>query len=62
MLYLTTFRSNVFHIGSYPISMKREVLLAVKFKQRYHLGCHVRWVPCHHSMARPQVADEGDGL
>jgi hypothetical protein len=18
---------------------------------------HVRWVPCHHSMARPQVAD-----
>jgi hypothetical protein len=22
----------------------------------------VRWVLCHHSMARPQVADEGDGL
>jgi hypothetical protein len=20
------------------------------------------WVPCHHSMARPQVADGGDGL
>jgi hypothetical protein len=20
---------------------------------------HVRWVPCHHGMARPQVADEG---
>jgi hypothetical protein len=20
------------------------------------------WVPCHHGMARPQVADEGDGL
>jgi hypothetical protein len=23
---------------------------------------HVRWVPCHHSMARPQVADGGNGL
>jgi hypothetical protein len=23
---------------------------------------HVRWVPCHHSMARPQVEDGGDGL
>jgi hypothetical protein len=22
----------------------------------------VRWVPCHHGMARPQVADGGDGL
>jgi hypothetical protein len=24
--------------------------------------CHVKWVPCHHGMARPQVADGGDGL
>jgi hypothetical protein len=23
---------------------------------------HVRWVPFHHGMARPQVADAGDGL
>jgi hypothetical protein len=23
---------------------------------------HVRWVPCHHGMAHPQVADGGDGL
>jgi hypothetical protein len=23
---------------------------------------HVSWVPCHHGMARPQVADGGDGL
>jgi hypothetical protein len=22
---------------------------------------HVKWVPCHHGMARPQVADGGDG-
>jgi hypothetical protein len=24
--------------------------------------CHVTWVPCHHVMARPQVADGGDDL
>jgi hypothetical protein len=23
---------------------------------------HVRWVPCHHGMARPQVADGGHVL
>jgi hypothetical protein len=23
---------------------------------------HVRWVPCHHGMARPRVADGGDAL
>jgi hypothetical protein len=23
---------------------------------------HVRWAPCHHGMASPQVADGGDGL
>jgi hypothetical protein len=23
---------------------------------------HVSWVPCHHGMARPQVADGGDAL
>jgi hypothetical protein len=22
----------------------------------------VKWVPCHHGVARPQVADGGDGL
>jgi hypothetical protein len=26
------------------------------------LTSHVRWVPCHHGMARPQVADGGDAL
>jgi hypothetical protein len=25
-------------------------------------GNHVRWAPCHHGMARPQVADGGDAL
>jgi hypothetical protein len=23
---------------------------------------HVRWVPCHHDMARPQVVDGEDAL
>jgi hypothetical protein len=23
---------------------------------------HVKWVPCYHGMARPQAADEGEGL
>jgi hypothetical protein len=22
---------------------------------------HIRWVPCHHGMALPQVADGGEG-
>jgi hypothetical protein len=26
------------------------------------LPVHVKWVPCHHGMARPRVADRGDGL
>jgi hypothetical protein len=26
------------------------------------LSIHVRWVPCHHGMARPQVADREDTL
>jgi hypothetical protein len=30
---------------------------------RERCGCsHVRWVPCHRGMARPQVADGGDAL
>jgi len=24
-----------------------------------NMKCHVRWFPCHHGMARPQVADGG---
>jgi hypothetical protein len=26
------------------------------------IHCHVKWVPCHHGMARPQVAVGGEGL
>jgi hypothetical protein len=25
-------------------------------------GFHVKWVHCHHTMARPRVADRGYGL
>jgi hypothetical protein len=28
----------------------------------YPCNSHVRWVPCHYGMARPQVADGGDAL
>jgi hypothetical protein len=28
----------------------------------YYKDLQVRWVPCHHGMARPQVAGGGDGL
>jgi hypothetical protein len=26
------------------------------------VNTHVKWVPCHHGMARPQVADGGEDL
>jgi hypothetical protein len=29
---------------------------------QYHCTYHVRWVPCHCCMVRPQVADGGDSL
>jgi hypothetical protein len=28
----------------------------------FGLLTHVKWVHCHHGMARPRVADRGDGL
>jgi hypothetical protein len=31
-------------------------------KWGYNGTVHVKWVPCHHGMVRPQVADGGDGL
>jgi hypothetical protein len=29
---------------------------------QYYKLDHVKWVPCHHGMACPQVADGGEGL
>jgi hypothetical protein len=36
-------------------------LRQVSFKHILMLT-HVKWVPCHHGMARPQVANAGHGL
>jgi hypothetical protein len=33
-----------------------------KFLASVVLEFHFRWVPCHHGMARPQVANGGDSL
>jgi hypothetical protein len=34
----------------------------VKLNIKNSKANHVRWVPCHHGMARPQVADGGDAI
>jgi hypothetical protein len=36
--------------------MRQEVTITTNFGT-YNMTGHVRWVPCHHGMARPQVAD-----
>jgi hypothetical protein len=36
--------------------------MTCKILSRVRMCVHVRWVPCHHGMARPQVADGGVGL
>jgi hypothetical protein len=55
-------------VPSHPISLTSILILSTHLR----LGLlsstpcsqthHVRWVPCHHGMARPQVADGGDAL
>jgi hypothetical protein len=39
-------------------------VLGVRILERYSMvHCfHVKWVPCRHGVARPQVADGGEGL
>jgi hypothetical protein len=34
----------------------------MEFNPENVLFLHVRWVPCHHGMARTQVADGGEAL
>jgi hypothetical protein len=36
--------------------------LTWKYKNANKYGRHIWWIPCHHGMARPQVADGADGL
>jgi len=33
----------------------------MKLQNYTHTHTHVRWVPCHHSMAHLQVVDGGEG-
>jgi hypothetical protein len=48
------------HVSSLLVTKKWQFfnVYSVENQQSFH----VRWVPCHHGMARPQVADGEDGL
>jgi hypothetical protein len=49
--------------GNTEIStFKGEHVVGVTFVNYTEDCSHVRWVPCHHGMARPQVADGGEVL
>jgi hypothetical protein len=52
-------------VGSNPIQGTDVWIVSiysVRVVLRVGRGLHGRWVPCHHGMARPQVADGGAGL
>jgi hypothetical protein len=42
--------------------LKQRTNLSWMLSSLLALTAHVRWVPCHHGMTRPQGADEGDAL
>jgi hypothetical protein len=47
------------------ISLRTNLNIIFAFMHNYPSGLlrgHVKWVPCHHSMACPQAADGGCGL
>jgi hypothetical protein len=46
--------------SDYAVSNSK-MIVNIEF-ERLWLEAPVRWVPCHHDMTRPQVADGGDGL
>jgi hypothetical protein len=55
--YRRTGKYHFRHLYYLIISLTQECLLLCQ------LTCNdVKWVPCHHCMGRPQVADGGDGL
>jgi hypothetical protein len=39
-----------------------QIVTALIMKTMYNLLKHVKWIPCHHGMARPQFANRGDAL
>jgi hypothetical protein len=49
--HLTVFQLQI-QVGESSVSFLRSVLFAN----------HVKWVPCHHGMSCPQVADGGERL
>jgi hypothetical protein len=40
----------------------RNTLECIHFRNAFLTTSHVRWIACHRGMARPQVANVGDGL
>jgi hypothetical protein len=56
-LRLVVYRQSV-HLGAKPLAIStRFFFFAIE-----PLRSHVRWVPCHHGMARPLVADGENGF
>jgi hypothetical protein len=43
----------------FALLWRESLFLFCIFRTFFH---RVKWVHCHHSMARPRVADRGDGL
>jgi hypothetical protein len=51
---LTRIREHVF-----SLSNSLQINVIIRLKVGHDRFLHVRWVPCHRGMARPQVADGG---
>jgi hypothetical protein len=50
-------------VGNFKLCAKETSRVGPLCDVEIHTGdAHVKCVPCHHGMARPQVADGGDGL
>jgi hypothetical protein len=65
-LFQRALRGNVFGlIAAFDVPKSGHLLMVYSvwyFRRTCDVGTHVKWVPYHHGMARPQVADSGDGL
>jgi hypothetical protein len=56
--------SNIREVSSSNLELLEQLLTLRLLTQISCVTCehHARWVPCHHNMADPQVADVGDAL
>jgi hypothetical protein len=61
-LYFCTAVKGEMIIKSFVCLFHRFNLPEKSYCQYCKFSIHVKWVPCHHGMARPQVGDGGDGL